>query len=308
MIHSILPPVPENSVIHCPISSTLKTVKKTTKISYLDKVDPSQDQEKSYPEEGLKEKVSSPKELSDTLDLARSFKTIRRDASISGQKVTKNLDSVLQRDLKRRLDSLVLISDQDKESVIVRKPTRSVITSTPRTSLPKLPRSPPRRSKPLLAPPLPPRSRSCSPSSSLVSSIHVEVFSDSEVFTQDNPPDGSSGIFFPNGRGPHASSLQNSCKENPKPPPVQVIATMDWREAEKAVVKKCKKLQTKLNLYTPDDIDGHYNVAEFHKKLEAMQDSYCEADESINELLDDYDDVMPTKNIGRGKLQTFLNV
>ena len=109
VIHSILRPVPENSVIHCPISSTLKTVKKTTKISYLNKVDPSQDQEKSYPEEGLKEKVSSPKELSDTLDLARSFKTIRRDASISGQEVTKKLDSVLQRNLKRSSINLRLL-------------------------------------------------------------------------------------------------------------------------------------------------------------------------------------------------------
>ena len=121
-------------------------------------MDPSQDQEKAespqeIEEEIQKKKVSSPKELSDTLDLARSFKTIRRDASISGQEVTKNLDSVLQKDLKRRLDSLVLLSDQDKESVIVRKPTRSVITSTPRTSPPKLPPLPPRRSQSLLAPP-----------------------------------------------------------------------------------------------------------------------------------------------------------
>ena len=32
VIHSILRPVPENSVIHCPVSSTLKNVKKPTKI------------------------------------------------------------------------------------------------------------------------------------------------------------------------------------------------------------------------------------------------------------------------------------
>ena len=267
--------------------------------SHLDKVDPSQGLEKATSQEKVeevhKEEVSSPREISDTLDLARSFKTIRRDASISGQEVTKNLDSVLQRDLRRRLDSLVLISDQDKESVIVRKPTRSVITSTPRTSPPKLPPLPPRRSQPLLAPPPPPRSRSCSPSSSLVSSIHEEVFSDSEVFTQVNPPAASSGIFFPDGCGPLASSLQNSCKENPKPPPVQVIATMDWREAEKGVVDKCEELQTKIDLYTPDDIDGHYNEEEFYKKLGAMQDSYSEAKKSIRDLLCDYDDVMPTQ-------------
>ena len=43
--------------------------------------------------------VSSLKELCDTLDVARSFKTMRRDTSISGQEVKKNFDSVLQRDL-----------------------------------------------------------------------------------------------------------------------------------------------------------------------------------------------------------------
>ena len=163
-------------------------------------MDPSQDLQKATSQEEVEEvqkaEVSSPKEINDTLDLARSFKTIRRDASISGQDVKKNLDSVLQRDLKRRLDSLVLIPDQDRESVIARKPTRSVITSTPRTSPPRLPPLPPRRSQSLLAPPIPPRSRSCSPSSSLVSSIHEEVFSDSEIFRQVNPPAASSRIFF----------------------------------------------------------------------------------------------------------------
>ena len=167
-------------------------------------MDPSQDLEKATSQEEVEEvqkaEVSSPKEINDTLDLARSFKTIRRDASISGQDVKKNLDSVLQRDLKRRLDSLVLIPDQDRESVIARKPTRSVITSTPRTS-PRLPPLPPRKSQSLLAPPLPPRSRSCSPSSSLVSSIHEEVFSDSEVFRHVNPSAGSTRIFFPDGCG-----------------------------------------------------------------------------------------------------------
>ena len=57
--------------------------------SHLDKVDPSQGLEKATSQEKVeevhKEEVSSPREISDTLDLARSFKTIRRDASISGQ-------------------------------------------------------------------------------------------------------------------------------------------------------------------------------------------------------------------------------
>ena len=59
---------------------------------------------------------------------------------------------------------------------------------------------------------------------------------------------------------------------------------------------KCEKLQTKLNLYTPDDIDRHYNEAEFYKKLEAMQEAYSEVDESIRGLLRIYGDAIPTQN------------
>ena len=71
---------------------------------------------------------------------------------------------------------------------------------------------------------------------------------------------------------------------------------MDWREAEKAAVKKCRELKSKLKLYTPDDVDMHYDEAEFKKELGVMKQAYCEAEESINDLLDDYDDVIPTQN------------
>ena len=64
---------------------------------------------------------------------------------------------------------------------------------------------------------------------------------------------------------------------------------MDRREAEKAVAKKCEKLLTKLDLYTADDIDRHYDEAEFKKE------AYCEAEESISELLCDYCDSIPTQ-------------
>ena len=58
---------------------------------------------------------------------------------------------------------------------------------------------------------------------------------------------------------------------------------MDWREAEKVVVDKCEDLQTKLSLYTPNDIHGHYDeiIVEFYKKLEARKNSYCETKESM---------------------------
>ena len=97
--------------------------------------------------------VSSPKELSDTLDLARSFKTIRKDANIAGQEVNKNLDTVLKRNLRRRLNSLVLIPNQDKELEIVKEPTRPIFTSTPSSSPTNPPPLPPRSCQSSIAPP-----------------------------------------------------------------------------------------------------------------------------------------------------------
>ena len=129
---------------------------------------------------------------------------------------------------------------------------------------------------------LPPRKvRYCSPSSSQVSSIQ-EVITDSEAFSpRADPP---------------AFSPQNCSKDTIKAP--EITATMDWREAEKIVVDKCKDLQTKLNLYTLNDIHGHYDEVrvEFYEKLEVMKEAFCEADESIGELLLDYDDAIPTQN------------
>ena len=84
--------------------------KNTHNYLQVDKVDPSQDKEKkSSPEEAESPEIeiSSPKELNEALDIARSFKTYRRDASTSGQEISQNLDSVLH-----RLDSLVLIPSQ----------------------------------------------------------------------------------------------------------------------------------------------------------------------------------------------------
>ena len=70
---------------------------------------------------------------------------------------------------------------------------------------------------------------------------------------------------------------------------------MDWKEAEEEVAIKCEKLKTKLNLYTPEDIDVHYNEAEFMKELGVMKEAYSEVDESIRGLLRDYGDTIPTQ-------------
>merc|ERR1719233_2060477 len=100
---------------------------------------------------------------------------------------------------------------------------------------------------------------------------------------------------------PLAPSPQNCSEDAVRSEPiVKMIDTMDWREAEKAVVNKCEEFETKLNFYTPDDItgtilSGTYNEAEFYEELEGLKESYCEADESIGGLLSDHGDSMPTQ-------------
>ena len=153
---------------------------------------------------------------------------------------------------------------------IVSKPIESILTFVPSTSPTHSSSLPPRRT------------RSWSPSCSQVSSIQEEVFTDSKVFSPRFDP--------------LAPSPQNCSKDAIRSEPlVKMIATMDWREAEKVVVKKCRKLQTKIKLYTPDDIDAKYDEAEFNEELGVMKEAYCEADESIGELLLDHGDSMPTQ-------------
>ena len=80
----------------------------------------------------LKEKRNEPPaptshiaELNETLNLVRAFNTIRRDANNSGAKVQETLNSVLHKDPPKRLNSLVLVTSQDRESVITRTPSQS---------------------------------------------------------------------------------------------------------------------------------------------------------------------------------------
>lgn len=149
-------------------------------------MDPSQNREEASSPETAAEnhddsEVTTPKDLVEALELASAFKTIRRDASSSGQDIGENLDSVLSKDLSNRLDSIVLIprSRQRRASVITRTPARSIATSTPSTS-PNPPPLPPKRCQ-SLGPIIPPRPRSCSPSCSDLSSINGDVFSESET-------------------------------------------------------------------------------------------------------------------------------
>jgi len=252
--------------------------------------------------------ASGSKELSDTLDLAHSSRELSdtlpclldfQDCQEKHRQHLRAAESVpvLQKDLKELLVSLVLILYQEKELEIVKEPSQPIVTSTPSSS----PTNPPPPLPPRRCQSSPPRTRSCSPSCSDVRLIQGEVFTDSELFS---PKKGREAIKSSNTRrclassvDPPAPSSQN-CSTDAilvAETSIEVIATMDWREAEKAVVKKCKKLETKLKRYTPNDIDAKYDEVEFNKELEVMKEAFCEADESIGELLCDYGDSMPTQ-------------
>ena len=69
---------------------------------------------------------------------------------------------------------------------------------------------------------------------------------------------------------------------------------MDWKEAETTVVQKYKDLQTSLDLYTPSDIDEHYDEAEFHRELAAIKEAYRGVDKGIRELMHNHGNSMPT--------------
>ena len=201
-------------------------------------MDPSRKQEEVSPNTVEREDSDPPAspiaELNETLNIARAFNTIRRDATNSGVKVQENLSSVLRKDLSRRLNSLVLVTSQDRESVIVRTPSRSIATSTPIDSVNPSPK--PSTSF------IPQESRllSCSPDYSEISSINSEVFLDSEPFN----PEVSQSIKQP----PIAPPDRNEPRRM-----TQETRVMD--AAEREIVLGNQNLTCKLKLYDPDDID-----------------------------------------------------
>ena len=107
----------------------------SNKNSLSGKVDSGQDQEGASPTKIVSEESDATArlvaELNETLNFAKAYKTIRRDASNSGLELQENLGAVLQKNLSRRLNSLVSVTSQDRETVITRTPSRSVVTSTP---------------------------------------------------------------------------------------------------------------------------------------------------------------------------------
>ena len=153
-------------------------------------LDPSQNKEEARPQYldvgNVNSGETSPvKELKETLELASAYKRIRGDATSSGQECGEALDSVLKRNLSRRLDSIVLVEEnnssisrqyQARESVITITPTRLATTSTPSSTPVPSPRPPKKCQNFVQATPISPKPRSCSSFGSC-SEVRVVCFS-----------------------------------------------------------------------------------------------------------------------------------
>ena len=214
-------------------------------------------------------------ELKETLELASAYKRIKGDAISSGQECGQALDSVLKRNLSRRLDSIVLVEETDssiprqyqaRESVITRTPTRLATTSTPSSS-PNPPPLPPKRCQ-NLAPinPLPPGSRSCSLSGSCsdVSSIQGDVFSDGTV---DNPVPP----FVPLPTGPAVHTAK-----------VAPIITME--EAQNEILDEIDELNALMRSFDVMDIDCE-TLDDYKEKLAVIDRLLVKTDKDINKFI-----------------------
>ena len=111
------------------LSSCLRFCKSRT-------LDPSQNKEEARPQYLDVGRVNSGEtsptiELKETLELASAYKRIKGYAISSGQECGQALDSVLKRNLSRRLDSIVLVEGTDSSISRQYRARESVITRTP---------------------------------------------------------------------------------------------------------------------------------------------------------------------------------
>ena len=230
----------------------------SNKNSLSGKVDSGQDQEGASPTKIVSEESDAAArlvaELNETLKFAKAYNTIRRDASNSGLELQENLGSVLQKNLSRRLNSLVSVRSQDRETVITRTPSRSVPTSTPIDSANPSPKPPSKHQTPGLFIPQDSQLLSRSSINSEISSINSEVFEDSE---------------------PVPLEL-SSTKQPPIAPPDRDVIRLTPEDqimdaAEEEIVFRSQTLAYKLEAYPPNGItDTDVEEKFFHAKLEEI--------------------------------------
>ena len=190
-------------------------------------------------------------ELNETLNFANAFNTNRRDASNPGLELQENHGSVLQKNLSRRLNSLVSVISQDRELVITRTPSRSIAASTPIDSANPSPK------------PLTPgsfisqdsRLFSWSSDCSEISSLYSEVIVNSEPFFPELSYSTEQPTIVPLDR----NVLRLTREEQ----------VMD--AAEEEIVLRSQTLTYKLEAYPPDGItDTDVDEKIFLAKLEEI--------------------------------------
>ena len=242
-------------------------------------MDPYQKQEEAVPLENLEVSQDSPKtrskDLEEVLELASAYKTIKRNCSSTSQGSGETLNFVLDKSLSRRLDNIVLIprqstlqstpDRQNRASVIISTTPQSQRTSTPSNS-PNPPPIPPKSCQSLI-PLLPPRSRSCSPSCSDISSINCEVFTDSEIFDASKP------------------TLETSALGDPfRVPTIKVTVSMDVAEEE--LYKKSNDLVYEMTDFDVQDINTE-TVADYKERLSMIKNVHKDLVTAIQNLLHD---------------------
>ena len=219
--------------------------------------------------------------MKETLDLASAYVRIREDAASSGQECGEALDSVLRRNLSRRLSSIVLEEEnsssisrqyQARESVITRTPTRTATTSTPSSS-PIPPPIPPKRCQNLVPPiPIhPAKSRSCTLSGSCsdVSSIQGEVFIDEEIDL------------------PVPSFEDQIVSTNPAAPTPEAILKIKMDEAESNLVDKTVELKILMNDFDVLDINQE-TIHDYKEELAKIKALHVETSKEIDKYIRTY--------------------
>ena len=232
------------------------------------KIDPNREQEENSPRqtESQEPDASSPVyELNKALNLTRAFNKIKRVENSSDQETQEILESVLQKDLSKRLNSLVLISNRDRESVITRGLSRSIATSTPIVS----------------ANPSPEHLLRCQHSNPLSSNCSELSSIDNDVFLDTEPVN-------PRESHPNQQPVTLFNKKDQKSTQT-VQATTKMEDAEKEIEQKSSALTYRLTSYDPNSINEFDIGDKLHlRKLEEVEKIQEEVIDRVDRYLREF--------------------
>ena len=246
-------------------------------------MEPSQDQESdplssSVTSSSVSIRSTTAKDLENLLSVASSYGAVSRGCSRSSQGNGESLNSVLKKDLQRRLNSLDILPAgefprQERLSVITHTPPASPRTSTPSNSPQPPPPVPPRSCQSLVPIVIP--KYSCSPSCSELSSINGEVFEDIE-HSRIIPLLSVNGISLRENVPPITPNKQEKLK---------TPATME--DSKKEITKQIGKLGFKISDLEANDIDEE-TVGDYRDKLLEIANIHENIVEAIDELVAEF--------------------